>query len=37
MTKERMKQTILLNLKRGTQKRAEYLKSIFYEVGERVA
>lgn len=37
MTKERLKQTFLLNLKRGTRSRAEYLKTIFYEVGEHVA
>ena len=32
MTKERMKQTILLNLKRGTQKRAEYLIPLYPEL-----
>ena len=34
MTKERLKQIFLLNLKRGTRNRAEYLKTIFYEVGD---
>lgn len=36
MTKERMMQTLILNTKKGAKGRGEYLKKIFYEVGENV-
>ena len=36
MTKERLLQMILLNMQHGAKGRGEYLKKVFYEVGENV-